>query len=186
MFRPFIAVSVVSATFLFFTQPAIANEIDVTGSLAAGASNRSDDGVGSASLRLRYAWLPNVAVGLSLIAAAGETDERSIGAMALTAQLGKTFGRWRPAIRAGIVHQHETAIEDLEENPFTVTLGVDEAIRHRTGGTAELGVTVDLYTHRHGVAFASSDLTTQVMFDNNGPRAYILLGLGLGVRVGAL
>jgi len=185
MFRPLVTVSLVAIPLLYI-KPIHANEIDVTGSLAAGTSNRTDDGVGSASLRARYAWHPNVAVGLSLIAAAGETDERSIGAFALTAQLGKTFGRWRPSLRAGLIHQHETAVEDFEDSPLTVTLGVDEAIRHRTGGIAEVGLTLDLYTHRYGVAFAASDLTTQVMFDDNGPRAYMLLGLGLGVRIGTL
>ena len=97
-------------------------------------------------------------------------------------QFGKTFGRWRPAARLGFVHHHEAAREDAESDPVLVVLGVSDAIRHRTGVGFDVGVTLDVEPLAVGTLFAAADFTSALMFDGNGPRAYFLAGLGLGVR----
>lgn len=162
---------------------ASAGELDISGGVDGGATNRDNDGLFYSNLRFGYVLRPHLTLALTGRTGGAASEERWIGGLVGTVELWQQLGKLRGSLRLGGTHQHEAPTSSLEDRPLSVVGGVDDDISHRTGAVAGLALAYDLVEAQHGMVYGGLDVSTQLMVDDGGPRWYTTVGLALGFRL---
>lgn len=178
--RPVLVLAFLLLLVLGHGSRAVADEISVAGGIEGDASSWEGDRVGYLSLRAAYAW---ESLGVYVIgkSGAGEVDDRMLQHLGFGGQLALGWGRYRPVLRAGVVHQHEVARVDVDADPAGSLLGYGRGIRHRTGASLGAGLRVDVGAWGRGVWFVAVDGGVDLMLGSEGPGVYGGAGVALGV-----
>jgi hypothetical protein len=164
-------------------------EIIAAVGLSGGGSRWAGDGLGYGSLLLGVRLFRAVApFGEVRLGYAG-VDQRLLTLLSVGLQGGypiKVGGRDRlwPYARVGFVHQHEESLAAVAENAFGTLLGIGNAIRHRAGVQAAVGLDVMLYQGRRAELVLGPQVMIAYLGYSSGPDLYGTAGVQLGGSVG--
>jgi hypothetical protein len=168
----------------FAASPAAAAELELVGGLGGALTDwRGDAGVlGFLKTGLRFdRWISLYGLGRL---GYGGVDQRLLTFVSLGVQvwpLGEIEGI-EPFARLSFAHQHEEPIVVVRGDPISAILGIGDAIRHRGGLEAAIGIDLPIAVDEDGTrVFSTTELATTWWVDDRGPRWYWLINAGLGV-----
>lgn len=146
-----------------------------------GTSTWSGDPVGLTSLKLgtRFGEMAGFYFRGSLGYAG--VEQRVLLGLALGGQFWIPTPSVRPYIRAGFLHFHEEPIDTID-NVGEAMLGVGSGIRHRSGLEGALGLEFPFYKGKRNSVAGTVEVATPYLFDDRGPRLYVLGALGIGIH----
>jgi hypothetical protein len=179
--RSTLTLAVLSVAIALPSASASAGVLSVDAGLEASATSWESDSAGFGTLRFGYGFSPRFAVYAEGKLGVGAVDERVVQTIDVGARLARPVGRLSPYLRAGIVHQHESPGDAVDRDPAATLGGWGNAIRHRAGASAAVGADVRLGRHRRGEFFASLELGTSLLVNEDGPAWYWGGGASFGM-----
>ena len=160
-----------------------AGELQVALGASAGTSTWDGDPVGHYVGRLGYRFRDLAAFDFGYRFGYASVDERFIHELSAGGTIYGRLGAFRPYVRLAGVHQHEEPIVSVEADPAGALFATGDGIRHRYGGTAQLGVDVPFaVTNEKSQWVLGAHVASSVFPDERGPSTYLMGGLWLGVN----
>lgn len=157
-------------------------DVDVSTSVALGGIGSAwrSDGAFVGGLRTGIEFGDIAAVELLGRIGYATVDERLIELVGIGGRFTIPVDPVRPYARVGLVHQHESPVAGVPEDPFGALFGVGDAIRHRGGFEFGLGAAFPFAQTRYFSFYAHAEAVVDWFPDERGPSFYAGGNAGVG------